>query len=252
MLDLNKEGNKLSGGKGEIRCFDKIFDIGQLAKFIETTPNITAFKVTMRGIDKMDINNFRLLTNAINESKITDLNFENNTLNPGIVEEISKFSKIFKLFKIFKIFKFSDISKITTLNLASCDIDDEKITKITENLCNITTLNVENNGITDIGVGAIAKHLPDIVAFYASYNCITDTGADEIAKGFKKIKILILPVGNKISYGGMEEIVIAHSDTLTIFDVCFYGCSKLQVWGLGNKLPNCVLQTWSTLDKRCK
>ncbi|WP_342260250.1 hypothetical protein [Candidatus Tisiphia endosymbiont of Metellina segmentata] len=243
VLKLNQEGNKLSGGKGEIGCFDKIFDIGQLAKFIETTPDIMELNAANCGIGKMDINNFQSLMDAIKKSKIIAVNFENNTLSsPGMVEEISNLSKIYKLFKIFKIFKFSEISKITTLNLGGCDIDDKKITKIAENLCNIVTLNVVNNHITDEGVGAIAKHLPDLLALYASCNSITDKGADKIAKGFKKIEILIFPAYNDISYEGIKGVVIAHRDTLTVFDAGFYGCSKLQVWELGNLLPNCVFK----------
>lgn len=225
VLDLNIEGNKLSGEKGKIRCFKDTFDVRKLVEFIKTTPGVKGFKAVNWDIGKMDIDNFRLLINAIKKSEITDLNLAENTLPLEMVGEISK------------------LNKLSKLNLGGCDIDDEKITKIVEKLCNIATLNVEDNYITDIGVGAIAKHLPDLLALYASCNSITDIGADEIAKGFKKIEILIFPAFNNISYGGIKGVVIAHSDTLTVFDAGFCGCSKkLQVWELGNLLPNCVFK----------
>ncbi|MFU7502818.1 MAG: hypothetical protein ACE1S7_05295, partial [Candidatus Tisiphia sp.] len=93
VLDLNKEGNKFSIREGpskneevKFNRFEDIFDIEQLSEFIKTTPGITAFKATMWGIDKMDINNFRLLMKAIKKSEITDLNFGNNTLSPKMVD----------------------------------------------------------------------------------------------------------------------------------------------------------------------
>ncbi len=215
VLDLNKAGYKFSGGE-EKTC---------LVEFIKTTPSITELNAANCGIGKMDINDFRSLMDAIGNSDITALNLENNTLtSPEMVEKISGLTKLIKL------------------NLGGCNIGDEEIIEIVKGLPNLKELNVENNYITDIGVGAIAKHLPDLLALYASCNSITDIGADEIAKGFKKIEILIFPAFNNISYEGIKGVVIAHSDTLTVFDAGFYGCSKLQVWELGNLLPNCVFK----------
>ncbi|WP_342272011.1 hypothetical protein [Candidatus Tisiphia endosymbiont of Parasteatoda lunata] len=108
MLDLNKEGNKFSSGKGGIRCFEKIFDIGRLAEFI-ATPGVKGFKATLWGIDKMGIDNFRLLMDAIKKSPIILLNLENNPLTLEMVKEISE---------------------LTELNLASCNIGDKEIIKI--------------------------------------------------------------------------------------------------------------------------
>ncbi|WP_341752028.1 hypothetical protein [Candidatus Tisiphia endosymbiont of Piscicola geometra] len=237
VLDLNQEGNIFSIREGQsknkeeqskseevkLNRFEDIFDIKQLVKFIQTTPDITEFKATLWGIGKMGINDFRSLMDAIGNSDITALNFENNTLSPEMAEEISK------------------LSKLTELNLGGCDIDDEKIAKIAEKLCNIATLNVENNSITDIGVGAIAKHLPNLLSLNASCNGISDTGADKI-KCFKKIKEITIPYGNNISFNVFKGVVEAHSNTLTKVDLFSSAYTSEQLLEIAGPLTNCVIK----------
>ncbi|WP_341755006.1 hypothetical protein [Candidatus Tisiphia endosymbiont of Ptychoptera albimana] len=224
VLNLNQEGNKFSSGKGEIRCLDKIFDIGQLAKFIETTPGIKGFKADTLGIGKMGIDNFQLLINAIKESKITAVNFENNLLTLKMVEEIS------------------ELTNLTGLNLAFCGIDDEKIIKIVK-LPKLSVLNVENNGITNIGVAKIVRELPDLLALYASSNCITDIGAKRIADGLNKLEQFTLPYCNDISYVGLKGLVMAHRKTLTKVDLFSSAYTSEQLSKIVELLsPGCVVK----------
>ncbi|BFD46176.1 MAG: hypothetical protein DMENIID0002_08220 [Rickettsia endosymbiont of Sergentomyia squamirostris] len=165
VLDLNEEGYKFSGGKGGIRCFKDIFDIKRLAEFIQNTPNITAFKAVMWGIGEMGIDNFQLLMEAINDSKITDLNFENNSLNTEMAKAISQ------------------LYKITTLNLDFSNIGNEGIVKIVDNLSNLEDFDARGNYLTDEVVDAIVKGLPKIKVLKIGYgNNISCEKLQEIAK----------------------------------------------------------------------
>ncbi|WP_375359249.1 hypothetical protein [Candidatus Tisiphia endosymbiont of Neophilaenus lineatus] len=130
VLDFNKEGNKFSSGKGGNRCFEKIFDIGWLAEFIETTPGIMELNAVMWGIGEMGIDNFRLLINAIKKSKITAINFENNSFSTEMAKGISEL-------------------KLTKLNLGGCNIGDEGIIEIVNSLHGLEYFDARANYITN-------------------------------------------------------------------------------------------------------
>ncbi|MDD9334831.1 MAG: hypothetical protein PV347_02120 [Rickettsiaceae bacterium] len=224
VLDLNKEGNKFSSGKGG-KKFTNTFDVRKLAEFIKTTPSITELNAVMWGIGEMPIDEFRLLIKAIDDSNITVLSLGKNTLSREMVEGISR------------------LSKLTELYLDSCNIGDEEITEIVKGLPKILVLNVQDNGITDTGVGAIVKYLPKLLALNASCNRITDLGAKEIADGLNEIKELILPYGNNISCEKLQEIVDVHKTILTKVDLFSSdyttpGLSKI----VALLLPNCVVK----------
>ncbi|WP_341747466.1 hypothetical protein [Candidatus Tisiphia endosymbiont of Dascillus cervinus] len=170
VLDLNKEGNKFSSGKGGIRCFKDIFDIGRLAKFIETTPGIMELNAVMWGIGEMGIGNFRLLMNAINKSEITAINFENNSLSTKMAKEISKLSKLIKL------------------NLGGGNIGDEGIIEIVNSLHGLEYFDARANYITDKGAYAMVKALPKIKAFGIGY------GNDISCGRLKQVAAAILPL----------------------------------------------------------
>ncbi|WP_425363674.1 hypothetical protein [Candidatus Tisiphia endosymbiont of Hybos culiciformis] len=168
LLDLNKVGNKFYDAEGHPICrtkyFENTFDIERLAEFIQNTPGVTALKASMCGLGEISIDNFQLLMDAINNSNITGLNFENNSLGTEMAQKISQ------------------LSKIINLNLSFCNIGDDGIITIVNSLANLVDINVEGNYITDTGANAIVNYLPNITSLNIAYgNNISCDKLKEIA-----------------------------------------------------------------------
>lgn len=104
----------------------------------------------MWGIGEMGIDNFRLLINAIKKSKITAINFENNSFSTEMAKGISEL-------------------KLTKLNLGACNIGDEGIIEIVNSLHGLEYFDARANYITNKGAYAMVKALPKIKAFGIGY-----------------------------------------------------------------------------------